>query len=447
MTTSEFYYNDVWKKTLNAVDEANLVAQDTILYLKQSKLINLSDEAVVRPENFLSYVCLTSQENKSIIENCMKDVLGTYLPLNVMKYNETETETIKKGVLDQIGRPLEKNFTFGNFVVGRSNSQANIASMTVATNLGLYYNPLFIYGNSGLGKTHLLNAIGNLALERNLNTKICYLSGLDFVEGVAKSIKDKTIDEFKDAFNNLDLLLVDDIQFIAGKEKTHEVFFTIFNNLVNNRKQICLTADKRPVEIKGLEDRIISRFNQGLNVNIEAPDFETRFNILKTKISNTSFVDKSIDEEVLSYIASNFSKDVRSLEGAITRLLFYSINFAPDEETITLKIAQEAFKDQITENKNELSIKQIKKVVCDYYNLTNAQIISKNRTSNIATARHIAIFLCRRLLDVPYEEIGKEFGNRDHSTIITSYRKVEKEIKSNSLYLKAINEIENLLKK
>ena len=244
-------------------------------------------------------------------------------------------------------------------------------------------------------------------------------------------------------FYNLDVLLVDDIQFIAGKEKTHEVFFSIFNELVNNRKQICLTSDRMPQDIKGLEERIISRFNQGLNVNIEAPEYETSMNILKKKLMLNG--GQNIDDEVLSYIATNFSKDVRQLEGALNRLLFFSITFAPVDH-ITIEIALEAFKDQIPEASNELSVVSIKKAVCDYYGITKQQLESKIRTKKIAIPRQIAMYLTRSLLDMPYKDIGNIFGKRDHSTVISACEKIEDLFKRDEMYQRSINEIKALIK-
>ncbi|MBR3005335.1 MAG: chromosomal replication initiator protein DnaA, partial [Erysipelotrichaceae bacterium] len=246
--------------------------------------------------------------------------------------------------------------------------------------------------------------------------------------------------------------LIDDIQNIAGKDKTNELFFTIYNELINNKKQICVTSDRTPSEIRGLSDRIISRFNQGLNVNIEAPEYETSINILKMKIANYPGYNKSsiddIDDDVFSYLATNFSQDVRSLEGAVNRLLFYSAMFPNLEEgnRITLKLAVEAFKDQIKDGKNELAISTVRKAVCDYYNLTKQQITSANRTKSISNARQIAMYLCRKLLDATYDDIGQEFGGRDHSTVMSSIASVEKKIKTDPLYLKAINEIESRIK-
>ena len=321
-----------------------------------------------------------------------------------------------------------------------------MAAFYVANNPGVIYNPLFIYGSSGIGKTHLLNAIGNKVKELYPDKVIGFLTASEFVNDVFKAKKENAYDELKDEFRKVDLLLVDDVQFLANKTKSHELFFTIFNELVNNRKQIVVTSDQSPDDIRGLEERLVTRFNQGLTVNIVAPEYETAVDIVKMKIKNNITISQQIDDDVISYIATNFSQDVRSLEGAINRLLFYSINWSDDKDHITLQTAVEAFKDQIIENNNELNINKVKKTVCDYYHLTKQQLVGSIRTKNIATARHIAIYLCRKLLDAPYEKIGDEFGGRDHSTIINSCRKIEKLIKSDELYLKAIKDIEARLK-
>ena len=258
--------------------------------------------------------------------------------------------------------------------------------------------------------------------------------------------KNKQIDEFKAQFHDLDLLLVDDIQFIAGKNKTHEIFFSVFNDLISNRCQVCITADKSPNDIDGLEERIISRFNQGLNINIESLEYETSLSIIKMKLANNVSFTQDIDEEVLSYIATNCSQNVRTIEGALKRLLFYSIDFS-NESRITLKVAVEALKDLIAANNlADVSIAKVKKAVCSYYGISNQQLVSKNRTKNIAGARHIAMYLCRKILDAPYKEIGKEFGRRDHSTVMNACVKVEKNIKTNSLYQKVVEDIEAKIK-
>lgn len=449
MTTNEFYLNDVWKKTLRLLRDSQLLNKEIFeLYFTPSRLQSLDEGvALVAVPSFINLSIL--KEKTELIENCLLQTTGNKYVLSFLDESKKDQLTPKTSnvvINEYFSHVIDASYNFGNFVVGRSNAQAQVAASTVAANLGLIYNPLFIYGNSGLGKTHLLNAIGNRVQQLYPTKRIGFISGLDFVEGVYKSIKDKKIDEFKKSFHDLDLLLVDDIQFIAGKEKTHEVFFSVFNDLVNNYKQVCITADRTPSEIKGLEERIISRFNQGLNVNIEAPEYETSINILKMKISNNvGFDNSAVDEDVLNYIATNFSTDVRSLEGAVNRLLFYSINFS-NEDRITLNLAMEAFKGQVKENKNEVSINMIRKTVCDYYGLTKQQIVSATRTKNIATARHIAMYLCRKLIDAPYKDIGNEFGKRDHSTVMSACEKVEKLLKSEPLYVKVIEELEQKIK-
>ncbi len=453
MTTIDFYLNDKWSQTLKYIADSGQIAESVLPYF-DSKLVSLSDtEAVVTVPAFINYAIMS--EHAGLIENCLEEVLGHHLSIKVLQqddFNKKKNISEKNIVSDFLSRKIDPNQTFANFVVGRSNAQAQVAAMTCASNLGIVFNPLFIYGNPGLGKTHLLNAIGNQVKTLYPEKNIGMLSGLEFVDNVKKASQENRFDELKEVFENLDLLLIDDIQNIAGKDKTNELFFTIYNELVNNKKQICITSDRTPNEIRGLSDRIISRFNQGLNVNIETPEYETSINILKMKVANYPGYNKSsiddIDDEVFSYLATNFSQDVRSLEGAVNRLLFYSAMFPNLEEgnRITLKLAIEAFKDQIKDNKSELAISTVRKAVCDFYNLTKQQITSANRTKNISNARQIAMYLCRKLLDSTYDDIGREFGGRDHSTVMSAIASVEKKIKTDPLYLKAINEIESRIK-
>ena len=446
MTTIDFYLNDIWSKTIKNLANSNQIPESVLPYF-ESKLVSLdNDEATIVVPAFINYSIMS--ENAEIIESCLEEVLDKKMKIHITQQNDSAPVVSRQNAVssDFLSREIDPNQTLTNFITGRSNVQAHLAATTVALNPGIIYNPLFIYGNSGLGKTHLLNAIGNKVKESFPNKRIGFTSGPEFVEGVFKASKENRFDEFKNVFNSLDILLVDDIQFLANKPKTHELFFTVFNELVNNHKQICITSDRSPGEIKGLEDRIISRFNQGLNVNIEAPEYETSINILKMKISNSTLSNQlTVDDEVLSYLATNFSQDVRSLEGAVNRLLFYSINFPikEDSDHISLKLAVEAFKDQIKDSSNELAISSVRKAVCDYYNLTKQQITSANRTRNISNARQIAMYLCRKLLDATYDDIGQEFGGRDHSTVMNACENIEKKIKTDPIYLKVINEIES----
>ena len=338
-------------------------------------------------------------------------------------------------------------YTFDNFVVGQSNRESHAAALACAYNPGKYYNPLFIYGNSGLGKTHLLNAIGNYLKTNSPQTKVYYTNSSDFVSSVVKSIKEGTIEQFKEEMNEVDVLLMDDIQFLAGKEKSHEIFFHIFNELVHHRKQIILTSDRQPNEIKGLEERLISRFSSGLSVGVDSPEFETALAILEKKMDDHKLEKGMLTEEVLPYIASNFATDVRSLEGALNRLLFYSINFSSGNDgIIDLNMALSAFKGSSAQSeKNEITPKTIKRIVSDYYGLTAKQIESKSRTKNIANARAICMYLCRKCLDLPYVKIGEEFGKRDHSTVMNACERVEKNSRTDIAYKQALGEIEKLL--
>ena len=418
MTTLDFYLHDKWSQTCKYIADSGQIAESVLPYF-DSKLVSLNDsEAVVTVPAFINYAIMS--EHVDLIENCLEESLGKRLSVRIVQQEDFEKKSsVPKNNFksDFLSRKIDPNQTFADFVVGRSNAQAQVAAMTCASNLGVIFNPLFIYGNPGLGKTHLLNAIGNQVKSLYPEKKIGFVSGLEFVDNVQKASQENRFDE-----------------------------------LINNKKQICVTSDRTPSEIRGLSDRIISRFNQGLNVNIEAPEYETSINILKMKIANYPGYNKSsiddIDDDVFSYLATNFSQDVRSLEGAVNRLLFYSAMFPNLEEgnRITLKLAVEAFKDQIKDGKNELAISTVRKAVCDYYNLTKQQITSANRTKSISNARQIAMYLCRKLLDATYDDIGQEFGGRDHSTVMSSISSVEKKIKTDPLYLKAINEIESRIK-
>ncbi len=279
-------------------------------------------------------------------------------------------------------------------------------------------------------------------MDKNPDAKVLYTSSSDFVRQVATSIGNRTIEDFKEQMYNLDVLLIDDIQFLAGKEKSHEILFHIFNELIFNKKQIVITSDTYPTEIKGLEDRLISRFSSGLSVGVDKPEFETSLAILEQKIRQR-MLDKSIfDDEVLAYIASNYSNDVRMLEGILNRLLFFSIEFSQNSR-IDMEIAMRALKGSGEVSKSTVvDSKTIKRVVADYYGLTQAQLVSKARTKVIANARHIAIYLCRKHLDLPYIKIGEDFGKRDHSTIISACDKIEKNLKNDPLLGRAIYELE-----
>lgn len=342
---------------------------------------------------------------------------------------------------------LNKELTFENFVVGNSNRIAQNASLAVAMKPGTSYSPLFIYSNSGLGKTHLINAIGNYAKAHDPSIKILFSSSENFLNEYVQSLKNNKIDEFNYKYRHIDILLIDDIQFMAAKESLNEIFFNIFNSLISNRKQIVITSDKHPRELKGMESRLVSRFTSGLTVSIDTPEFETSKAILRKKIEIEN-VDYPIKEEVLDFIASHFNKDIRELEGSLKRLLFYKLICGKSFDEIDLNFALEAFDDTYTQSskKKDITVSNIKKAVAEYYNLTITQINSKSRTSNIIIARHIAMFLVRELIkDISFIQIGHEFGGRDHSTVMKACDKVQKNIEKDINYKKAIQDIKSKL--
>lgn len=441
MTGIEYYYHDLWDKTKALIKEDASIGKlvyDT--YFDNSELVHLSEDTAV--------VAVPTNLQKMILSqkiDLIQALLSVQLNKNITVELIMGDETVEVATQSTFDDRLLLDYTFDNFIVGPSNKEAHSAALACAYTPGKFYTPLFIYGNSGLGKTHLLNAIGNYIKDNTLNAKIYYTSTMDFVTEVVNSIKNGSIEAFKQKMNQLDVLLMDDIQFIAGKEKSHEVFFNIFNELVNHKKQIVLTSDRSPSEIKGLEERLISRFASGLSVGLDSPEFETSLAILKFRLEKQSVDPNFVSEEALAYIATNFSKDVRNLEGALNRLLFYSINFS-NGNTIDFKTAINAFKgNSQSSDKNDVSVTKIKRVVSDYYGLTKQQLVSNSRTKNIASARHIAMYLCRKMLDLPFVKIGEDFGKRDHSTVINACEKVELSIKKDLNYRQALIELEKLI--
>lgn len=442
MSTLEIFLDDYWTKTLDII-KGKVDEPVFNFFFKETKLHSLEDNiAEIACPSLVSFEVIQSEKN--IILTSLETILPTISDVKFLQPHEIVQESQKEAVaIKRIKPNINVSHVFENFVVGPSNKESHSAALACAYSPGKLYNPLFIYGNSGLGKTHLLNSIGNYALKNHPELNVTYIQCSDFVDKVVTSIKNNTIAQFKIDMAQLDILLIDDIQFLAGKEKSHEVFFQIFNELVNNQKQIVITSDRHPTEINGLEDRLISRFRSGLSLSVNSPAFDTSMAILKQKLKSQSFDLNLIDEDVLSYLATNFSKDVRVLEGALNRLLFLTIDLQQND-IITLDVAIGAFRGQSGDNKEtgELNASKIKRIVADYYGLTKSQLVSKARTKNIANARHIAIYLCRRHLDLSFAKIGDEFGKRDHSTVISSCEKVDKLLKKDPIFQQALVEIE-----
>ena len=343
---------------------------------------------------------------------------------------------------------LDTNLTFDSFVEGAFNIEAYRAASVVAKNPGQAFNPLFIYSNSGLGKTHLLHAIGNKIQAKNPKAKILYIDANDFVDEYVKYVKgEKESETLKDFFSSIDVLLLDDVQFLQNKVKTEEMFFYIYQKMINNNKQVVITSDRQPTELKGLEDRLVTRFSQGLTVNINNPDQATCVKILEKQIENAGLDISNFDPAVLHFYADKFSDNVRELEGKFNRLIFY-VSEIKQVEKIDLDVAIEAVQS-ITNIKNaaaQLSEQKIINVVSDYYNLTPGQLVGKTRTGQIALARHVAMYLIRNNIDVPLTKIGDMFGGRDHTTVMNGILKVENMLKTDESLKAVINDLQKKLK-
>lgn len=336
---------------------------------------------------------------------------------------------------------LNKKYSFDNFVIGKSNNFAHAACVSVAENPANKYNPLFIYGSSGLGKTHLMHAIGNFIVENNPDLKPMYVSSEQFTNELVEALRRDTTPEFRKKYRNVDLLLVDDIQFLTGKEGIQEEFFHTFNALHQSDKQIVVTSDKPPNELKGLEERIITRLGGGLIADIKTPDFETRTAILRNKNEIENF---RIDNEVLNFIAENIDSNIRELEGALLKIIAYS-NLMGTE--VTLDLAQTVLKDIIHEKKKIIiDSARIKKIVASEYGITIEDIDSKKRPKNIAYPRQIAMYLTREMTNLSLPKIGAEFGGRDHTTVIHAVDKIQSELKKNFNTKRKISELKNLIK-
>jgi chromosomal replication initiator protein len=337
---------------------------------------------------------------------------------------------------------LKQRYVFETFVRGKSNELAYAASLAVAESPGeSSYNPLFLYGGVGLGKTHLMHSIGNFVFDMNPDMKIYYLSAETFTNEFISSIRNKETSQFKDKYRGLDLLLLDDVQFLEGKEETQEELFHTFNTLYNSNKQIVLTSDQPPKELKSLESRLVSRFAMGLICDITHPDFETRTAILEKKAEMERL---DIPGEVIRFIAKNIASNIRDLEGALNKVTAFS---RLTHTQINLDKAEEALKDLVSgAEKPEITVEHIQNIVADYYGLTVTDLISRKKTQNIVYPRQIAMYLSRKLMDVSFPDVGKFFGGRDHSTIIHGCTKISDAVENDINLQHVLNELERRIK-
>ena len=457
----------LWNNFLNTIKE-NIASLSYETWFKDTKLVSLknSTATVIVPmpvhkkhivENYLdiieekfnqvsggmySFEFLLQEEWESQKDSVLLD--------NKHQIDEmVEKKTIKHSQKDFDEANLNKDYTFDNFIVGDSNRFAFTASMAVAEKPGNTYNPLFLYGKSGLGKTHLMHSIGNYILEHS-NLKVLYISSDkfvdDFINAVVRSNEKENfdrIDHFKSKYRDIDVLMIDDIQFLGNASKGQVEFFHTFNELHNENKQIIIASDRSVDDLKALENRLLTRFKWGLTANITPPDFDLRMNIIERKIAYHESA-KDVPKEVIEYIANNFASDVRQLEGAITRVFAYALMM--NKGTVDLETAVDALKDQLTDRsvyKND--VHRIQTVVCDYFKITLDDIKGKKRSQNINYPRQVAIYLCRTLANESFPKIGTYFGGRDHSTIMSSYRKIENDLKTNEQLKVVIKELKERL--
>jgi len=346
-------------------------------------------------------------------------------PMTMREVNKAAPVVIRE-ISVQRHNNLNHAFTFDSFVEGKSNQLAKAASLQIAENPGAAYNPLFIYGGVGLGKTHLMHAIGNQILQKKANAKVLYLHSERFVADMIKALQTNTINEFKHYYRTLDALLIDDIQFFAGKDRSQEEFFHTFNALLEGQQQVVLTCDRYPKEISGVEERLKSRFGWGLTVAIEPPELETRVAIL---ISKAQLVGIDLAQEVAFFIAKRVRSNVRELEGVLRRVI---ANAQFTGRSITLDLVRESIKDLLALQDKLVTIENIQKIVAEYYKLKVADLLSKRRSRSVARPRQVAMALAKELTNHSLPEIGDAFGGRDHTTVLHAHRKIKELRESNS---------------
>lgn len=366
--------------------------------------------------------------------------------IDVMFLHENELRNIKPAEkkVSSYNNGVSKNnlnpkYTFDTFVVGNNNNFAHAACLVVAESPGEVYNPLFIYGGVGLGKTHLMQSIAHFVIHSDSSKKVTYITSEEFMNEMIDAIKNQKNKEFREKYRNVDVLLIDDIQFISNRESTQEEFFHTFNTLYGSNKQIVISSDRPPKELTKLEDRIRTRFECGLQVDIKPPTYETSMAILDKKIEAEGY---NVPYEVKDFIVNNINSNIRELEGALTKITAYS---KLSKNPINLEMAQDILKDLISPNaKREITIEYIIQVVADHFNVSIADIISAKRKADIVYPRQIAMYLCRKCTQEPLTSIGKYMGDRDHTTVIHGADKIEKEIKENE---NTKNVIDILIKK
>ena len=452
-------YSEVWKAVLSLIkDQVTPVCYETWFLnpLKVKKIDNrlnmiyMDVNTTMDPDFFADII---NSRYLNLLQDAFKEVLGEEYRV-IVKGELSVDNSVDNGDNSEV-KPAKKTrkksrktllaekflnpkYTFDNFVVGPSNSFAHAAALAVAESPGIASNPLFIYGGSGLGKTHLIQAIGIRILENDPETNVLYTSSENFLNDYVTAIQEKRMNEFKSKYRKVDVLIIDDVQFLEDKERIQEEFFYTFNALFQNNKQIIITADKDPNKLQGLDERLITRFQWNLMADIQPADYETRVAILQ---KNAQILGMEIDDdlrEVINIIAEKIKDNIRELEGAFTRVKFFSETLG---EKPNKAFAKKVLKDILSNSETMITPEKIKKIVCKYYNIKVADIESSKRTNNIAFPRQVAMYLIREMTDSSFPKIGVMFGGRDHTTVKYACGKIEDEINQDKNFAEIINSL------
>ena len=432
--------DNIWNEVLNLI-KVELTEVSFNTWLKAIEPVSISSNKVIlaAPNEFTKGILVGRYLN--LIKNAFSQVTEEDFDITFVIPGEDYSNTLGQPVVQDVAENTQRSqlnpkYTFDTFVIGNSNRFAHAASLAVAEAPAQAYNPLFLYGGVGLGKTHLMHAIGHYTLNQNPNAKVVYVTSEKFTNELINSIREYRNEEFRNKYRNIDVLLIDDIQFIAGKEGTQEEFFHTFNALHEANKQIIISSDRPPKEIPTLEDRLRSRFEWGLIADIQPPDLETRIAILKKKANVENI---KVSDNVMLYIASKIKSNIRELEGALIRVVAYSSLINSE---VTEELAEEALKDILSHNKSvEITVDLIKDVISKNYKIKLDDFNSKKRTRAIAYPRQVAMYITRELTDLSLPKIGEEFGGRDHTTVIHAYDKISKDIVDNPDVKRKIDDI------
>lgn len=424
--------DDIWSAVIDVMS-GSMTKTAISTWFDECRPVELEDSVLViyTPTDFKRNIIMSRYADA--IKTALSDIFSAEFGLRVLAGDELEEYEAKKA--DSDPWPVMAGYSFDRFIVGNSNRFAHNAAYAVAQKPGGAYNPLFIYGNSGLGKTHLLLAIGNTIRENYPDAKISYIKGDEFTNQLLKAIRDGTGEEFRMKYRNVDLFLVDDIQFIAGKQATQEEFFHTFNNIYEAGHQIVITSDRPPIEMSLLDDRLVSRFQGGLMADIQPPDIETRMVITRTKAAQLGLM---LTDSAVELIAEKITTNVRTIEGVINRLTAYKEIL---DEKIDTEAVMRAISDVIRSGAFMPSPQRIISEIASYYSLTEADIRGQNRSKNTAIARQIAMYLLRTMTTLSLKDIGAEFEDRNHSTVLSSIKKIEDLIKTDQTMATTIREI------